>query len=540
MSQSRPVRFKSLWKKESNDKNALYVDITTDPDRFPLETFYRKNQETRSAEKDDNLSLQYRKNGNYDFACNNWHSAIKWYNKSLCFAENGSPNIGLAIGNRSHCFRKLNMFQKCLVDIDLALKCNYPEESMHILEARREECLKYINDGQEFVPHVPVLSFEPKDRFPSMANILNIEKNRKFGRHIKANADIAVGETVLVEEAYAHKVIIDQYVRCNVCRRLDTNLVACKDCTDDLFCYQECEGNRFHKIECNMKTMGTVEQISMFHLQIIRTVLVALATFPNIEQFVAFVEETIADDTLDIPESEPVDDRSKYRMFLKLWTNSTIENDMFNWRVFFLHKTLMRHSEFKKAFAPLKYQRFLMHLIGHHSAVIHYNARSSIQALTTSYTTELLPLIAAYFNHSCAPNVCTVICDNVVSAIAIRPIKKGEQLFISYFGRSLHRSTAARRQHFDAYFDFVCECERCRSLEPFVSSYDLGLIKWVLSNYHKCKFDFNDEKAIALFRDKCAEYARKHGRKLWTDEVTHVMDCFVHMIEHQFKYRLTL
>lgn len=543
MARNNLPRFKSLWKKESTDKNALYVDISVDPEDFPLETFYEFGHDTEPSTKNNELSLQFRNEGNSAFSGKNWHLAIDLYNKSLCFAENGSENIGLAFGNRSACFFNLKMFNKCLIDIDMALKSNYPDRLVEKLETRRNNGLKLIEDGLEFVPNVPVLTFEPKMMFPSMGNILQIEKNKKFGRLIKTNADVAVGETVLVEKAYVNKVIIDKYIRCNICYRLETNLVPCKDCTDDMFCYQECEWNSFHKIECNMKTMGKVDQISMFHLQIIRSVLMAIKTIPNIEQLMIFVEKTIAEDPLEIPESEPDDDLSKYRMFLKLWINSRIETNLFIWRVFFIYKTLMDNSDFQALFTSLKHQRFLMHLIGHHSGIIHYNARASIQVLGTTYATELQPLIAAYFNHSCAPNIATVRCDNVIAAIAIRPIRKGEQLFISYFGRDLNRDTAGRRRHFDEFFDFVCYCERCRSTVPFVqfvNTYNLEWIQYVLINYYNKKFDFSNESNVKHVTDKCAEYSRENGRNLWTDEVTLVMDCFVHMLEHKFKYKLTL
>lgn len=544
MTQNQLPRFKSLWKKESIDENALYADIGVDPEGFPLETFYEFGQETEpTTMKNNELSAEYRNAGNSAFGRNDWHLAMEWYNKSLCFAENGSENIGLAFGNRSACFFNLKMFRKCLIDIDMALKSNYPERLMAKLEKRRTDGLKCIEEDLEFVPREPALSFEPSTMFPSMANILQIEKSKKFGRLVKTNADVAVGETVLVEKAYVNKVIIDKYVRCNVCYRLETNLVPCKECTGDMFCHQECEWNSFHKIECNMKTMAKVDEISTFHLQIIRSVLMAVKTIPNIEQLMTFVEKTVAEDPLEIPESEPVDEIAKYRTFLMLWINSKMETNMFNWRVFFIHKTLMDNSDFQAMFASLKHQRFLMHLIGHHSAIIHYNARASIQIIGTSYSTELQPLIAAYFNHSCAPNVATVRCDNVLAAIAIRPIRKGEQLFISYFGRDLNRDTAGRRRHFDGFFDFACECERCVStvpFVPFVNTYNLEWIQYVLINYTNKKFDFRNESNVKHVLDKCAEYARENGRRLWTDEVTFVMDCFVRMLEHTFKYKITL
>lgn len=546
MSPKQLPRYKSLWKKESNDKNALYVDMSYDSDNFPLEMYYKYCQDASPvtpSTKNNELSQQHRINGNAEFGRKNWHLAIEWYNKSLCFAENESDLIALSFANRSACFLKLKMCEKCLVDIDLAMKNNCPARLMEKLEARRKECLKLMEDGLEFVPNSPILSFQPKPLFPSMATILQIEKSNKFGRFIKTNSEIEVGQTVMVEKAYVSKVIVDKYVRCNICYRLETNLVPCKKCNGDMFCYQECEENSFHAIECNTKTMAEVEQISMFHLKIIRSVLMAVKILPSIEQLMAFVERTIVEDSSDIPEIEPVDDLERYRMFLKLWMNSKIENNMLNWRIFFIFNKLMEHSDFQAKFTTLKYQRFLMHLIGHHSGIIHYNARSSIKIFGTTYTTELQPLITAYFNHSCAPNVATVSCDNVIATIAIRPIKKGEQLFISYFGRDLNRDTAGRRRHFDEFFDFICKCERCRSTVPFTpfeTAYDFDLIRYVLDNYFNKKFDFSNESNVKYCIDKCTAYAKENGHKLWTDEVTFIMDCFVSMLQHQFKYKLTL
>lgn len=70
--------------------------------------------------------------------------AIELYNRAICAAKNSSSELaGLAYGNRPACFFKLKMYEKCLVDINLAKEANFPHRLMSKLDKRHDDCLSY-------------------------------------------------------------------------------------------------------------------------------------------------------------------------------------------------------------------------------------------------------------------------------------------------------------------------------------------------------------------------------------------------------------
>jgi len=71
----------------------------------------------------------------------------------------------------------------------------------------------------------------------------------------------------------------------------------------------------------------------------------------------------------------------------------------------------------------------------------------------------LLDPVFAVANHSCAPNA-ELQCDGRhIQLRALREIKEGEQIFISYIDES--EDLEARRQVLEERYFFKCECERC-------------------------------------------------------------------------------
>jgi SET domain-containing protein len=71
----------------------------------------------------------------------------------------------------------------------------------------------------------------------------------------------------------------------------------------------------------------------------------------------------------------------------------------------------------------------------------------------------LFPL-AALMNHHCIPNIRYTYDNNrVMTCKAVKPIKKGEQIFNSY--TKVLWGTNQRRMHLYYSKNFLCKCERC-------------------------------------------------------------------------------
>lgn len=80
------------------------------------------------------------------------------------------------------------------------------------------------------------LSFGPNEKYPCMADVLDVQKNSKFRRYISAKKDIAVGQAVLIEKSYISFGCAIDRVQCYTCLKEEQNSIACPKCTDVMFC----------------------------------------------------------------------------------------------------------------------------------------------------------------------------------------------------------------------------------------------------------------------------------------------------------------
>eukprot|EP01133_Synstelium_polycarpum_P011507 gene11507-13425_t len=76
-----------------------------------------------------------------------------------------------------------------------------------------------------------------------------------------------------------------------------------------------------------------------------------------------------------------------------------------------------------------------------------------------------IPLHLAFMNHSCSPNVfiaSPIVNDKQIRIVSKRPIKKGEELFISYItGQNI--DTDKRNEQLHEAYGFQCKCRLCLS-----------------------------------------------------------------------------
>lgn len=528
-----------LWKKESSKENSLYIDLCQSPpgnpawiteiyDKFQMET--KKIQETKPWIKSDLLALEYRQKGNRFFAMNKWNEAMEWYNKSLCFAENGSEMLGLAYANRASCFFYMKMYAKFFVDIELAKQYKYPENLMEKLEKRVAKCLVLMEKEEDKSESMnPVLEYEPNEKFPCLANILKIQNNRQFGRHIIATDDIDVGKKVMVEQNYLAETFELKYKTCNICLKSDKNFKPCNKCVIALFC-SDCEKNQLHDIECEINpSYLNISGIENQRMIGVRSVLLAMNAFPDINQLITVVEKIVNGKHLAMPESL-LNPQSKYRAFLQLFIHSEELNLVeLPKAIYFIYRTLMDHSEVATYFCTDSHKRFLMHLIGHHMVTLdHLSENISVSVAELSghlgfnlYTKGVcMNIVASYFNHSCAPNVCLEIKDGFTICNVIRPIRKNEQLFISYVDEM--KNKAERQMELFLRYHIYCTCDRCKL--PFESSNTEMKMDPNFQAIKKTKVSLTDDYKIHdSMKEKCYSFLKKYGKSPWSDELSYVV-----------------
>lgn len=448
----------SLWKKETTENHIRYIDLFAtlqEENELTDEVIHRL--EAMKFQKDNNKSTESRKRGNDAFKAGNWEQAMEWYNKSLCLAEVGSENIALAYSNRSACFLHLDMLDEALAGIELAKKAKLPDHLLPKLEDRRKKCLKLANMVPREPDFVPKLDYEANKHFPCLANVVDIEYNQEYGRHLVANSDIPSDKTILLEENFAVSHVEDNSM-CYTCyRAIFSNFIACEQCTNVMFCSIECKNrNKTHDLECgtlfafrDYNDVETQLRITRSKL-IIQTILTAISTFSNVEHLMQFIENILQEDSNLLPTSTH-DQVSKYQFFFKL-KKRMVANLADVKR---LYKFIMCLPKVRAMFDSVDKQRFLMHMIAHHSFVVDTN---SIGSNTVSNVNNVFSL----FNHSCAPNIIHKSSGKLSFCKTSRRVKKGEQLFISYLSPyEMELLKEHRQEKLRSGWGFDCLCKKC-------------------------------------------------------------------------------
>lgn len=227
------------------------------------------------------------------------------------------------------------------------------------------DCMKLWRTSVKI--NAPQLDFQADEKFPGMANVLQMVADEKFGRHFIAKCDIDVGKIVLVEQTYVNSPILEKSAnRCETCLKKWTNLIPCVNCASALFCGDKCYNeNKFHKIIC-----GKYDPTDDQHVQFgVRSVLLAMDIFPNTKCLIKFVENVINEkNDMEVPNSL-TDMKSKYRMFLKLnlWMTDDDKKKWLTGGVAVFIDMMMSIPSIQTKLDTEAKERFLMHL-----CVMHY------------------------------------------------------------------------------------------------------------------------------------------------------------------------
>lgn len=428
-----------LWKKESNRKTAMYVNYFDELGTDLADLDKVKNR-SKPITKSDAISDMLREEGNIEFASRNWINAIKAYNYALCFAESDSEAVSQAYANRSACFFELDKFDACRIDIELALQVSKCSDTLkQMIEQHQKDCADFLEntDPNETTVHAPDASF------PTITNVLQIERHKKHGNRTTAKSNIDIGQQIFVENSMVSTLVDDQYMRCNICLTQSNNLMPCGHCTKAMFCSSECQNSILHVAECGMATEIEGDGKLAF---LIRTVLYAVSLFNDANDLMQFVEKSVNKQN-DVPMSM-TDARSKYQHFLKLKSDQKIVSGEKHDPLIYIAYQAILTSKISDWFALKKQQRFLIHLIWHHEAIITLGCVHQYINENGNTSLHLFPSFGQ-FNHSTTPNTMLNLADNwstVATIRSIKTIKKGEEVTISYFHQDSNTNSTVEQQ----------------------------------------------------------------------------------------------
>ncbi|XP_031634224.1 SET and MYND domain-containing protein 4-like, partial [Contarinia nasturtii] len=240
----------NLWKEEVTECGVQYVDLFEKLAKSKeLQLLFDMEVHSVPLSKNNQRSIELRNLGNEQFHLKNMSSAMDYYNQSLCFAEIGSKNVALAYVNRSACFFHIQKYREAIVDIELAESAFIPSHMLSELELRKQKCRDLIDTQRS--ENVPKLSYKSDENFPCVAECLELQHSKEFGRYFSAKCDIPVGKIVVAEESFIGARKINQSIGCCNCLQLNMNFIACQQCNAAVFCTKKCmQQNVTHKWEC--------------------------------------------------------------------------------------------------------------------------------------------------------------------------------------------------------------------------------------------------------------------------------------------------
>lgn len=507
-----------FWKKESNSNDAVYVDLMGWHNQIIGTAFGQILAHKSASGKNNTKSTELRLLGNKQFQEKNWQNAMEFYNQSLRFACDDTENVSLSYANRSACFLFMEMYDRCMIDIGLAKKANYPQRLMHKLIEREATCLKLIEESpQKDEKLEPVLDFVANNQFPDMANVVEIRNSDEFGTHLMANSDIGVGKIILMDKAFVFDATQCQKSYCKNCLKFDQCFIPCPNCSDVMFCDQKCmtSADAIHSMTC-----GALHHKFPYVTSIIESILIAVNAFPNVNELIEFVEKALATRDFNSPSCDTVM-RSKYKVFLKSFTileDEPNQDGMLRFHTFEMYQLILNIPRAKRYFDTMQKQRFLMHLIWQHHFIIQTNSFAYALSDQSENDIQIMGSISSLFNHSCTPNIALGKYANQTIGYTIRPIQNGQQLFIKY-DHEQQSSTQEQQNVLQDRFNFECKCSKCvpchkqEDRDQMKSDPNYKIIFWIdddlVSSY----------EIRSTMKAKCIEFLSKFGHLPWSPEI---------------------
>lgn len=410
--------------------------------------------------KNNAKSAEFREIGNqyYRKETNDCYlDAIKWYNKSICYAEIDSEHLSLGYSNRSAVYFELKLYAECLQNIEMArVALGFPSRLAEKLEKRASDCQRLMKNNnlktgtdQTKNPVEPSLSYPPHENVPYIANCLELRKSAEYGRYVITNRDLQVGQIIAIEEPFCTSLSNNvQYERCeNCCLEKSRNLIPCNECTVVMFCSEECRveaWNRFHKFECPIIDVIIRRLRSSDHRISLRATLCALSHFESIDALQTFIEET-GDQDNNVFDVKITDEAAKYASVYSMQRASDVGYAEVV-RTILRQVCLILVSKSKglvddenseqaiKTLVEISQKHFLSTLLNR--SVI-ADVAISMDLFKNNMNEQKDPTIGLYpfrflLNHSCHPNICSSTNGNKIVIIVLRPIKAGEQIFDNY------------------------------------------------------------------------------------------------------------
>ncbi|XP_044013809.1 SET and MYND domain-containing protein 4-like [Aphidius gifuensis] len=419
--------------------------------------------------KDINLSALYKKEGDVYFQAQEFMMAHKRYTQCITHVPTGSHLLAFGYANRSIALFYSNYMSDCLIDIERAIQHGYPDEfkaelymwkasAMKELKMEKKLIKNTVAEARRWLPTIlnslnlnyedtalpPLNSRNPI--VPGLSNSVGLKCSEKYGRHIVATQDIKAGDIIGIQKPYASVVRMNvRYNVCWHCKKQTWTSIPCDTCSQVVFCSDECKKqaqDNYHDIECvvlsqimafdvHPLTKGFIEgKLDPTKFESVYGLCDPSSSTTANQQCITYVDAIIMSCFLGKRiEFFQEDGAIELLAFMKNKKNL----DLIELAKKFINVTL---------FNAYQYPLFCGQL-----------------GKDVSLATLVIPSLS-FFNHSCSSNVIRTHRDGNLAIIAIRPIKKGEQVFTNYGALWFRQGKKERHDHLER-FQFTCDCEAC-------------------------------------------------------------------------------
>lgn len=133
-------------------------------------------------------------------------------------------------------------------------------------------------------------------------------------------------------------------------------------------------------------------------------------------------------------------------------------------------------------------------------------------------------LLKSLLNHSCLPNIFSIQFGDKLALVVARPIKAGEQLFISY-GALATVHTKPERAVMLKDYSFKCYCEACKHNYPRQLSQEDHRFKEPKST------KVSPKEAIDEFKNNCSYIDKKHDKNWPCYEISRLIDRNISLLQ---------
>ncbi|CAB3379025.1 Hypothetical predicted protein [Cloeon dipterum] len=441
--------------------------------------------------------------------------AVAAFTRSLALAPTAASR-GLAYAGRSAVLEAAGHFRQAADDARRALGLDYPDLLKYKLHLRMAVCRKTLGqhpEAEESLRQVTELIQgcqlpeekkgrlleEAADEFRAVAvskgqglcvryldapelshgwreegdkrlsSAVEVKKDEKFGRHLLAARDINTGDVLLVETPLiaflleaenfdkGHKEAL--WTHCSHCYEMCLNLEPCPDCPWALYCSDECRKGAwsgYHQLECRMRrkydllkapcdpdSSGSWTRIMIKALSTL-TPAACLENSPRVAEILSLLPDVYDDEKLE-----------RIRKLAKTICAACCEE---------------LSAEQREQLAKVC-ERILLVFQRNSYTIDESHFVPSIDAFRSREVIgrAMYPTVAL-MNHSCDANTTRVYHLGTQVVRAIRPIKKGEQIFSSY-GPEYGGMPKSRRQAIlRKKFYFECDCDSCDDDWPLIGS----------------------------------------------------------------------